>query len=407
MNELSAKGMISVKKVLAFILACILLVGSAFAMESWDDITWQPAVEAVVTMDNIKVAVPSAILMEKSTGQILYEHNSHQRLAPASITKIMTILLIVEAIENGTLKLDETVTVSSHAAKMGGSQIYLEEGEQMSLEEILKAVIVCSANDGSVALAEHLAGSEAAFVEMMNNRAAELGMKDTVFANCTGLPTKEEHLTSAHDVALMSRALIKHDMVKKYTTIWMDTVRNGEFGITNTNRLVRFFNGTTGLKTGFTEEAMYCLSATAEREGVEFIAVVMHAETSDIRFEAAKSLLNYAFATYTLQDARPGEVLPPVPVKLGKVSYIQPVIEGETSILIRKSDATGIAKEVELVKDVEAPVAAGQKLGTLTVRGKDGKIIKELPLVAADEVGKLNWWEIFTKYILLMVTGSL
>ncbi|HHU05440.1 MAG TPA: D-alanyl-D-alanine carboxypeptidase [Clostridiales bacterium] len=376
-------------------------------MESWDDITWQPAVEAVVTMDNIKVAVPSAILMEKSTGQILYEHNSHQRLAPASITKIMTILLIVEAIENGTLKLDETVTVSSHAAKMGGSQIYLEEGEQMSLEEILKAVIVCSANDGSVALAEHLAGSEAAFVEMMNNRAAELGMKDTVFANCTGLPTKEEHLTSAHDVALMSRALIKHDMVKKYTTIWMDTVRNGEFGITNTNRLVRFFNGTTGLKTGFTEEAMYCLSATAEREGVEFIAVVMHAETSDIRFEAAKSLLNYAFATYTLQDARPGEVLPPVPVKLGKVSYIQPVIEGETSILIRKSDATGIAKEVELVKDVEAPVAAGQKLGTLTVRGKDGKIIKELPLVAADEVGKLNWWEIFTKYILLMVTGSL
>jgi len=399
--------MISVKKVLAFILACILLVGSAFAMESWDDITWQPAVEAVVTMDNIKVAVPSAILMEKSTGQILYEHNSHQRLAPASITKIMTILLIVEAIENGTLKLDETVTVSSHAAKMGGSQIYLEEGEQMSLEEILKAVIVCSANDGSVALAEHLAGSEAAFVEMMNNRAAELGMKDTVFANCTGLPTKEEHLTSAHDVALMSRALIKHDMVKKYTTIWMDTVRNGEFGITNTNRLVRFFNGTTGLKTGFTEEAMYCLSATAEREGVEFIAVVMHAETSDIRFEAAKSLLNYAFATYTLQDARPGEVLPPVPVKLGKVSYIQPVIEGETSILIRKSDATGIAKEVELVKDVEAPVAAGQKLGTLTVRGKDGKIIKELPLVAADEVGKLNWWEIFTKYILLMVTGSL
>jgi D-alanyl-D-alanine carboxypeptidase (penicillin-binding protein 5/6) len=406
MNELSAKGMISVKKVLAFILACILLVGSAFAMESWDDITWQPAVEAVVTMDNIKVAVPSAILMEKSTGQILYEHNSHQRLAPASITKIMTILLIVEAIENGTLKLDETVTVSSHAAKMGGSQIYLEEGEQMSLEEILKAVIVCSANDGSVALAEHLAGSEAAFVEMMNNRAAELGMKDTVFANCTGLPTKEEHLTSAHDVALMSRALIKHDMVKKYTTIWMDTVRNGEFGITNTNRLVRFFNGTTGLKTGFTEEAMYCLSATAEREGVEFIAVVMHAETSDIRFEAAKSLLNYAFATYTLQDARPGEVLPPVPVKLGKVSYIQPVIEGETSILIRKSDATGIAKEVELVKDVEAPVAAGQKLGTLTVRGKDGKIIKELPLVA-DEVGKLNWWEIFTKYILLMVTGSL
>jgi len=399
--------MISVKKVLAFILACILLVGSAFAMESWDDITWQPAVEAVVTMDNIKVAVPSAILMEKSTGQILYEHNSHQRLAPASITKIMTILLIVEAIENGTLKLDETVTVSSHAAKMGGSQIYLEEGEQMSLEEILKAVIVCSANDGSVALAEHLAGSEAAFVEMMNNRAAELGMKDTVFANCTGLPTKEEHLTSAHDVALMSRALIKHDMVKKYTTIWMDTVRNGEFGITNTNRLVRFFNGTTGLKTGFTEEAMYCLSATAEREGVEFIAVVMHAETSDIRFEAAKSLLNYAFVTYTLQDARPGEVLPPVPVKLGKVSYIQPVIEGETSILIRKSDATGIAKEVELVKDVEAPVAAGQKLGTLTVRGKDGKIIKELPLVAADEVGKLNWWEIFTKYILLMVTGSL
>jgi len=397
----------SVKRILAIILACILLSGTALAMESAEDITWQPAVEAVVTMDNIKVAVPSAILMEKTTGQILYEQNSHQRLAPASITKIMTILLIVEAIENGTLRLDETVTVSANAARMGGSQIYLKEGEQMKLEDILKAVIVCSANDGSVALAEHLAGSEAAFVELMNKRAAELGMKDTVFANCTGLPTKEEHLTSAHDVALMSRELIKHDMVKKYTTIWMDTVRNGEFGITNTNKLVRFYNGTTGLKTGFTEEAMYCLAATAQREGVEFIAVVMHAETSDIRFEAAKALLNYAFATYTLHDARPDEVLPPVPVKLGKLSYIQPVIEGETSILIKKSEATGITKTVELVKDVEAPVAKGQRLGTLTVRGKDGKIIKELPLVAADEIGKMGWWEIFTRYLLLMVTGSL
>lgn len=395
------------KKVLAAILACLMLCGTALAMESAEDITWEPAVEAVVTMDNINVAVPSAILMEKTTGQILYEQNARERYAPASVTKIMTILLIVEAIDNATLSLDDTVTVSTHASKMGGSQIYLREGEQMGLEEILKAVVVCSANDGAVSLAEHLAGSEASFVALMNERAAELGMKDTVFANCTGLPTNEEHLSSAYDIAIMSRELIKHNMIKKYTTIWMDTVRNGEFGITNTNRLVRFFNGTTGLKTGFTNEAMHCLSATAEREGVEFIAVIMHAETSDIRFEAAKSLLSYAFATYTLQDAKPDEVVPPVPVKLGKISYIQPVIEGETEILLKKSDAAGIAKTVELDESVEAPVAAGQRLGTLTVTGKDGKIIAELPLVSADAVGKLNWWEIFTKYLLLMVTGSL
>jgi len=395
------------KKFLAFILACLLLCGTAFAMESAEDITWEPAVEAVVTMDNINVAVPSAILMEKTTGQILYEQNAHDRLAPASVTKIMTILLIVEAIDNGTLSLDETVTVSTNASKMGGSQIYLKEGEQMRLEEMLKAVVVCSANDGAVALAEHLAGSETSFVALMNSRAAELGMKDTVFSNCTGLPTNDEHLTSAYDIAVMSRELIKHSMVKKYTTIWMDTVRNGEFGITNTNRLVRFFNGTTGLKTGYTDEAMFCLSATAERDGVEYIAVIMHAETSDIRFEAAKSLLSYAFSTYTLQDVKPDEVVPPVPVKLGKVSYIQPVIEGETGVLLKKSEAAGITKTVELAESIDAPIAAGQKLGTLTVRGKDSKIIAELPLVSADAVGKLSWWEIFTKYLLLMITGSL
>jgi len=395
------------KKVLAFILACLMLCGTAFAMESAEDITWEPSVEAVVTMDNITVAVPSAILMEKTTGKILYEQNAHDRLAPASVTKIMTILLIVEAIDNGTLSLSETVTTSTNAAGMGGSQIYLKEGEQMSLEEILKAVVVCSANDGAVALAEHLAGSETSFVALMNARAEELGMKDTVFANCTGLPTGEEHLTSAYDIAVMSRELIKHDMVKKYTKIWMDTVRNGEFGITNTNRLVRFFNGTTGLKTGFTDEAMFCLSATAERDGVEYIAVIMHAETSDIRFEAAKSLLSYAFSTYTLQDVKPDEVVPPVPVKLGKVSYIQPVIDGETGVLLKKSEAAGITKSVELAESIDAPVAAGQRLGTLTVRDKDSKIIAELPLISADAVAKLNWWEIFTKYLLLMITGSL
>jgi D-alanyl-D-alanine carboxypeptidase (penicillin-binding protein 5/6) len=304
---------ITMKRLIAFISAAVVLAlafpasanyGEEGAEETFDESEWEAAA-SLTSVDDVSANAASALLMEKETGKVLYEHNPHERLAPASVTKIMTLLLVAERLDSGLLGLGDMVTVSAHAAGMGGSQIYLEEGEQMTVEELLKAVAVASANDAAVALAEQVAGSEGAFVDMMNSRAMELGMKDTVFANCSGLPSEEEHFTSAYDIALMSRELLKHPFIKKYTTIWMDTVRRGEFGISNTNKLVRFYKGTTGLKTGFTEKALYCLAASAERDGVEYIAVIMRAETSDIRFESAKLLLNYAFATYTLVSVMP------------------------------------------------------------------------------------------------------
>lgn len=397
------------KKLIAVILAMMLLgEGFAFAAEkNPEDFAWQPASEAIVTMDNISVAVPSAILMEKETGQIIFEQNAHKRNAPASVTKIMTILLVVEAINAGSVSLKDVVTASANAAKMGGSQIFLEENEKMSLEELLKSVIVCSANDAAVALAEHLTGSENSFVNLMNEKAKELGMNDTVFSNCTGLPTTSEHLTSAYDIALMSRELIKHKIVKKYTTIWMDKVRNGEFGITNTNKLVRFYNGATGLKTGFTDEAMFCLSATAERNGVEYIAVIMHAETSDIRFEAAKALLNFAFSTYTIEKVTPDEAIPPVSVEIGVNSHVQPVVSGNEFLLLKKKEVTGIKKFVVLEKKLKAPVEKGQRLGTIKIQNQKGDLIKEVPLVAAEAVNKMNWQQIFVKYVGIMTGCNL
>ena len=242
----------------------------------------------------LELSAPSAILMEKSTGEILYEQNSHEKLPPASVTKVMTLLLVMEALEDGRIAWDDTVTTSAAAAAKGGSQIYLEENEQLPLTEMLKAVVVASANDCACALAEHIAGSESAFAAMMNARAEALGMTDTHFVNCTGLDDgadAAEHRTTAYDIALMSRELLRHEEIKKYTTIWMDTVRNGQFGLANTNKLVRFYDGTTGLKTGFTAAAGYCLAASAERGGMELIAVVMHCDTSAHRFEAAKAML--------------------------------------------------------------------------------------------------------------------
>jgi D-alanyl-D-alanine carboxypeptidase (penicillin-binding protein 5/6) len=393
----------------------MLLSGTAFAAEEsqwdgWEEVfdenAWE-VVEAIATIDDLSVNVPSAILMEKETGTILYEQNAHQRLAPASVTKIMTMLLVVEAIEAGSLKLTDRVTTSEHAAEMGGSQIYLEVNEQMTVEDMLKSVAVASANDASVALAEEIAGSEGAFVSRMNERAKELQMADTVFSNCTGLPTTGEHLTSAYDIALMSRELIAHDMIKKYSTIWMDTVRGGAFGLGNTNKLIRFYNGATGLKTGFTQEAMYCLSATAQRDGVEYIAVIMHAETSAIRFESAKVLLNYAFSTYALLDVCPTKALSPIPVTLGAVKNLQPVLSGNQKLLVEKMKVQGLIKNVTIVDHLEAPVKAGQELGRLTIQDEDGNELACVPIVAENEVKRLNWGQIFLRYLRILFVGDL
>ena len=368
------------RKLLALALAAALAVGGA------------PVVHGV----SLEVAAPSAVLMEAATGTVLYEKDAHTPLPPASVTKIMTLLLVMEALDAGRIGWDDTVTASEAAAAKGGSQVYLEAGEQMSLQEMLKSVVVVSANDCATALAEHVAGSEAAFVELMNRRAQELGMEDTHFVNCTGLddePDAETHLTTAYDIALMSRELLKHDEIRDYTTIWMDSVRNGEFGLANTNKLVRFYQGTTGLKTGYTSAAGHCLSASAERDGVEFIAVALHCATSGERFQAAKQLLDYGFANYTLAQPDPETEIPPVPVVLGTAEAIVPVPDNDDPVLIEKGQAAGITTRVEVADQVRAPVEAGQRLGTLTLQS-DGAPLAAIPLVAPEAVPRRTWWDV-------------
>lgn len=352
----------------------------------------------------LTVEAPSAILMEAATGTVLYEKQSHDRLPPASVTKVMTLLLVMEALESGRISWDDTVIASETAAAKGGSQVYLEQGEQMSMDEMLKSVVVSSANDCATALAEHIAGSEEAFVSMMNERAAELGMEDTHFVNCTGLddePNASEHKTSAYDIALMSRQLLQHEDIRKYTTIWMDTVRGGEFGLSNTNKLVRFYQGTTGLKTGYTSQAGHCLAASAMRDGVEYIAVVLNCSSSASRFQSAKQLLDYGFANYTLARPDPQVQIPPVPVILGKEDMILPEAKEQVQVLVEKSQCKDLSTTVEVQPQVRAPVEEGQRLGTLYL-SSGGQTLAEIALVAPVGVGKQTWWDV-TKQILQAV----
>lgn len=379
------------KRMLAIFVLLVLLAGAML-----------PAVRAA----ELDLPAPSYVLMERSTGEVLLEHNAHERLRPASVTKVMTLLLIMEALDDGRIGWDDMVQTSAAAAAKGGSQIYLEENEQLPLEEMLKSIVVSSANDCACAMAEHIAGSEAAFVEMMNARAEQLGMTDTHFVNCTGLddePEAAEHLTTAYDIALMSRELLGHEGIKKYTTIWMDTVRDGQFGLSNTNKLVRFYDGTTGLKTGYTSAAGHCLSASAERNGMELIAVVLHCASSTDRFESAKTLLNYGFSNYALVTPEPGE-LPAVPVTLGTSMEITPVLADETPILIDKALAAGVETRVCVDKSVTAPVEAGQTLGTLTITS-GGQTIAERDLVAPEAVGALRWGDVYLQMLRALCMG--
>ncbi len=354
-----------------------------------------PSASAVVGAPVVEAA--AAVLMEKETGAVLFEQNSHDKLEPASVTKVMTMLLIMEALEAGRLKIDDMVTVSAHAASMTGSHVYLKEGERMSLDEMLKAVAVASGNDASVALAEHLAGSEEGFVAMMNQRAAQLGMNDTNFVNCTGMPAAG-HLTTAYDIALMSRELIKHPDVRKYTTIWMDTIRDGTFQLANTNKLIRFYEGATGLKTGSTNSALYCLSATAERDGMELIAVVLKSPSSEKRFESAKSMLSFGFANYTILDVYPNAALPPIDVLLGKQSLVQPILARSSRILVDKADLNNVDTQMRLAEQVEAPVEPGQTLGEMTVT-INGQAKETIPIVAANAVERLTTPGIFFNFL--------
>ena len=345
----------------------------------------------------VQAAEPkSALLMDAATGTVLYENNAHEALAPASVTKVMTLLLIMEAIDSGRIGWEDTVTASEAAAAKGGSQVYLKVGETMTVSDMVKSIAVSSANDCACAMAEHLAGSEAAFVDLMNRRAAELGMNDTHFVNCTGLdddPAAKNHRTSAHDIAIMSRELlVNHPDIKNFTTIWMDTIRDGAFGLSNTNKMVRYYPGCTGLKTGFTSGAGFCLSASAQREGMELIAVVMGAETSQDRFAACKGMLDQGFASYALYTPNIQEGAS-VPVTLGQADSVAAVPEKIPQILVERAKLPDVSAEVSLSPQADAPIVQGQHLGTLTLRAGE-EILAEVPLIAETEVPRLTWGQV-------------
>ena len=353
------------------------------------------------TAADLNVPAKSALLMDVATGTVLYEQNANVPLPPASVTKVMTMLLIMEAIDQGRIRWDDTVTVSEAAAAKGGSQVYLKVAETMSVTDMVKSIAVSSANDCACAMAEHIAGSEAAFVELMNRRAQELEMKDTKFVNCTGLDddaNAKEHLTSAMDIAIMSRELLKnHPDITKFTTIWMDTIRDGAFGLSNTNKLVRFYNGATGLKTGFTAAAGYCLSASAQREGLELIAVVMGCQTSKDRFAACKSMLDYGFAGFALVEPQLTEQTE-VPVKLGTQTVVKAVPSESGSILIDKAQKNQVTQKITLEDQITAPVSQGQRLGTLELWVGE-QVLTQIPLVANTSIPKLTWGQIFGRVL--------
>lgn len=352
-------------------------------------------VQAVAVQQPIlPLSAASALLMEKESGQVLYEQNSQEQMEPASVTKIMTLLLIMEALQEQRIHKEDMVTISAHAAGMGGSQVYLEQGEQMSVHELVKCITVVSGNDAAVAMAEYLAGSEEVFVEQMNQRALELGMVNTHFVNCTGLPV-EGHVTTAYDIALMSRELIlHHPEIQEYTTIWMDSIRNGAFGLTNTNRLIHSYQGATGLKTGSTDSALYCMSATAERDGMELIAVIMKAPTSADRFQDAQKLLDYGFASYRLQEVYPDQPFAPIPVHLGTQDYIQPQLEKTCKVLIKNGQEESVTKTVTVQNEVSAPIAQGESIGTFQVY-IDGILYEEIPIVSTQSVDKITIFGIY------------
>ncbi len=347
--------------------------------------------------DTFSLPCTAAVLMERESGALLYAKNEYQHLAPASVTKVMTLLLVTEAVESGSVKAEDTVTASRRAASMGGSQVWLEEGERMSVAEMVKCVAVVSANDCAVALAEHLAGSEEAFTARMNERARELGLQNTHFANCTGLFESEEHYTCAYDLAVMSRELLSHAFIRPYTALWMDSIRDGAFGLTNTNKLLRFYPGCTGLKTGFTTRAMFCLAASAEREGTEFIAVILHADTSQERFDAARTLLDYGFANYESVTPAVGE-LPRLAVTLGAKESVGLCCPSLGKLLLKKGQSGALNVRAELPESVSAPVEEGQRLGLLRLWVGE-ECVAELPLLALEAVERRSFGDIWLSLV--------
>ncbi len=343
------------------------------------------------------LSAKSAVLMEISTGKVLMELNPDEKLSPASITKVMTILLTFEALDNGKIALEDKVTASRNASSKGGSQIWLKEGEVMTVHELLKATVIASANDACTALGEYIAGDETSFVAMMNERAKELGMKNTSFENCSGLDDSvTNHYSTARDVAIMSCELMKHEKVKEYTTIWMDTLRNGETQLVNTNRLIRYYDGATGLKTGTTSKAGYCVSATACRENMNLVAVVLGSDNSSQRFEDAKKMLSWGFANYAIyQPQIDKNLITDVTVLYGEKETITPVVETPAPILISKDMKDKIEQRVDMCVDVEAPVEKNQTLGKVFFE-IDGEKLGECSILNANRIERRSIWFVFS-----------
>lgn len=378
------------KKATAILLSVIMMCGILGISASAENESTMP----------IDVKAKSAVLMDQTTGRVLMKMNENEKIYPASVTKIMSMLLVAEAIDSNTIRLTDEVPASTNASKKGGSQIWLKEGETMTVDELLKATAVYSANDACTALGEYIAGSDEGFVMMMNERAGELGMKNTHFDNCTGLDdTSQTHLTTAYDIALMSRELMNHQFIQQYTKIWMDSLRGGKTELVNTNKLIRFYEGATGLKTGTTSKAGCCISATATRNGTSLIAVVMGADNSKDRFEGAKAMLNWGFANYeTVTPQIDKSLITDVNIIMGEERTLTPQISGDSKFLIPKGKAKNLTQEIDLAAAVEAPVESNQTLGTVTVK-LDGQKLGEYKLTAPHYVERLSFKTVFARLI--------
>lgn len=398
------------KKISAVLIVSIMMF-SLFSISYADDalnfdgfsdvVSYIKTVGTDVQAANLELGVRSAVLIEASTGTVLYSENMDEQLPPASVTKVMSLLLIMEALDSGVIKVDDMVTTSEHAASMGGTQIYLEVGEQMSVNDLVKSIAVPSANDATVAMAEYIAGSESEFVRRMNERAVQLGMKNTNYTSCTGLFDDNNHYTSAYDIALATQELVKHPRIFDYTKIWMDTVRDGGFGLANTNKMLRTYTGMTGMKTGYTKLSKYCFSGTAERDGMHLIAVVMGAETSNDRFAATAKMLDFGFASFSIATAEP-QAQQPIPVKKGTKDQVSIQVEGGLTMLVGKGQDKLITSEVAITNELQAPVTKGTEVGYLTYM-LNGEIVKKCPIVAAEDVPKAS----FTDYIIKLFNGIL
>lgn len=397
------------RAIIFFIIFLMLISSICFATDAiftWSNNTTKLNTTTLQTVADAKEENPlnlesgAAILIEQTTGKILYSHNIHEQLRPASVTKVMSILLIMEAIDSGKIKYEDTIPCSENAHSMGGSQIWLDTTETLTVRDMLKSICVVSANDCTVAMAEYLAGSEEAFVQMMNTKAKQLGMNDTCFKNCHGID-EDGHVTSAYDIALMSKELLSnHPSITEFTTIWMDSIRDGKSSLVNTNKLIRNYKGATGLKTGSTSVALYNLSASATRDGLSLIGVIMKAPTTKIRFAEATKLLDYGFANYTSKSfGNKGDVITTANVNKGIEQQVNLLLEKDAAVLIKKGDTGNITQEITINENITAPICKGDVLGKVTYKAGDD-IILEINLVAEADIAKSNMWNITTNLYL-------